>query len=380
MLKINMTQAKKLLPAYIAADKPVMLWGGPGIGKSGLARAVANIMGHELQDFRLLMREAVDVHGLPKDNGNGRMTWVYPEEIALASDDLPEKRIMFLDEINAAPSSVQTVAYQMLHERAIDNKALHKNLRFLAAGNRETDGAVANRMPTPLANRFGHIEVSADSESFVNWGSMNNVHPFVLSHIENSPQDLVVKSSKEYTSQKAFPSPRSWENASTVMRVLEAGRDLSDVGVIDDLTDVVASFVGEGIAANFRGYVQIGSKLPRTIDVVQGKAKAKKYELHEQYFISCGVLAYLNELRNWLVTHQPETSYAKTEKFSLYVDNTLKFCKDSFDAETLASFIGRFCHKDWYGFQFNPASAIQKEWAAWAFSGKEGAAALVFAN
>ncbi len=378
-IKTTMSGLKKILPLYIAANKPVMIWGGPGEGKSGVVRSVVEKCDADLQDFRLLMRDAVDIHGLPDKNANGRMTWAYPEEMPLATDKIDRLRVMFLDELPAAPTNVQTVAYQMLHERAIDNTPLHENVRFIAAGNREKDGAVSNRMPTPLANRMAHFDVSADLNSFLEWGHNSGVHPFVLAHLENSPQDLRVADEKEYITSKAFRSPRAWEYTSDVIH--EAMKNVTDLqdGDIDLMGDIVGSFVGEATATNFTGYMRVGSKLPRPGDIVTGKAKTKKYELHEQFFISCGVLAYLQEARKEL-ERKGEKAYYQNAQFSKFADNALGFAKDSFDAESLAAFINRFVGKDWYGFNFNPASNIQKEFAHWAFSGQDGAAKLIFAS
>jgi hypothetical protein len=377
MIKPTMSNLKSLLPLYIKANKPVMIWGAPGEGKSGLVRSVVESISADLQDFRLLMRDVVDVHGLPKEK-DGRMTWAYPAEMPLSSDKVDRLRVMFMDELPAAATSVQTVAFQMLHERAIDDQPLHENVRFIAAGNRERDGAVSNRMPTPLANRMAHFDVTADLPSWLNWGHNAGVHPFVLAHLENSPQDLRVADEKEYLTQKSFRSPRTWEYSSDVIKTLLTGVDEINDSHIDIMSDVVGSFVGTATAANFIGYIKVGSKLPKPADILAGKAKVKKYELHEQFFITCGVLATLAEHRKEL-EGKGEKAYQTNAVFSKNVDNLLGFVKDSFDAETLASFANRFIGKEWYGFHFNPQSKIQNEFARWLFAGKEGAAGLVFA-
>lgn len=378
MIKCSMSHVKKMIPLYIQANKPLMLWGGPGEGKSGLIRSVVDKMNAEMQDFRLLMRDAVDVHGLPEKNADGRMTWCYPAEMPLATDNIEKLRVMFLDELPAAPTNVQTVAYQMLHERAIDNTPLHDNVRFIAAGNRERDGAVSNRMPTPLANRMAHFDVSADSASWLEWGHSAGIHPFILAHLENSPGDLRVADEKEYTTSKAFRSPRSWEYTSDVINeYLKGVTNISD-GDIDMIGDIAGSFVGTPTAANLTGYIKVGAKLPKTQDILAGKVKKTDFKLHEQFFISCGVLAHLAEQRKMLETKG--VVYARDDEFSKSVDNLFNFVKEGFNAETLASFASRFSSKDWYGFQFNPDSKVQKEFTKWLYGGNDGAARLVFAK
>jgi len=379
MIKCSMSRLKQLLPVYIRADKPVMIWGAPGEGKSGLVKSVTEKIGADLQDFRLLLRDVVDVHGLPKMNDTGRMSWSYPEEIPLAVDDIKNTRVMFLDELPAAATSIQTVAYQMLHERAIDNTPLHKNVRFIAAGNRERDGAVSNRMPTPLANRMAHFDVTADVDSWLEWGHQKGIYAPLLAHIENSPQDLRVADEKEYLTKKAFRSPRSWEYASDVLKEAVGKVDSFTDGDYSMVEDIVGSFVDTPTAANFIGYMRVGHKLPKPADIVSGGAKGKKFELHEQFFISCGVLAHLAEQRKKMEVLNKESPIHQDPIFSGMVDNTVQFVRDSFDAETLASFAARFINKEWYGFKMNDQSPVQKEFAKWLFSAKDGAARLVFA-
>ena len=382
MIKTTFSQLKNLLPLYIRANKPVILWGGPGEGKSGFIRSIVEKMDYDLQDFRLLMRDAVDIHGLPKMNEVGRMGWALPEEMPLATDKIEKERVMFLDELPAAPTNVQTVAYQMLHERAIDNVALHENVRFIAAGNRERDGAVSNRMPTPLANRLAHFDVQADIKSFLEWGHGAGVHPFVLAHLENSSQDLRVSDEKEYTTSKAFRSPRTWEYSSDVIHEAMRGVEQINDTHIALLGDIVGSFVGTPTAANFTAYLSVGSKLPRPADIASGKAKHTKTELHEAYFISCGVLAHMADARKAVQAKGGDsaTHYHLDENFTKAMDNVLSYVKNTFEAEVLAAFINRMVGREFYSFTFNPSSAIQKEFAKWAFGGAEGEAKLIYAN
>jgi hypothetical protein len=157
------------------------------------------------------------------------------------------------------------------------------------------------------------------------------------------------------------------------------GVDGINESTIDLLGDVVGSFVGTPTAANFTGYLAVGSKLPRPADILAGKVSGKKFELHEEFFISCGILAMLQEQRKALET-KLGAKYYMDETFTKYVDNSFKFVKDSFDAETLAAFVNRFVGRESYAFTFNTESKAQKEWAKWLFSASEGASRLVYAN
>lgn len=54
--------------------------------------------------------------------------------------------ILLLDEISAAPQSVQAAAYQITLDRTIGEHKLPENCIVIAAGNRVTDKSVAYNM------------------------------------------------------------------------------------------------------------------------------------------------------------------------------------------------------------------------------------------
>ena len=77
--------------------------------------------------------------------------------------------ILFLDEISAAPQSVQAAAYQITLDRSVGEYRLPENCIVIAAGNRVTDRSVAYSMPKALANRLCHLEIRSDPGSWHDW-------------------------------------------------------------------------------------------------------------------------------------------------------------------------------------------------------------------
>ena len=86
--------------------------------------------------------------------------------------------ILFLDEISAAPQSVQAAAYQITLDRTIGEHKLPENCIVIAAGNRVTDKSVAYTMPKALANRLMHIEAVGNPASWIEWANLHGIHPF----------------------------------------------------------------------------------------------------------------------------------------------------------------------------------------------------------
>ena len=109
---INKGVDLKILPS-------VMLWGPPGVGKSQGVRELADILGEntgrktEVTDVGLLLFNPVDLRGIPTSNADKTLAvWLKPKIFQMDErDDIIN--ILFLDEISAAPPSVQTAAYSL---------------------------------------------------------------------------------------------------------------------------------------------------------------------------------------------------------------------------------------------------------------------------
>ena len=161
-------QLSKAYVALIQSNTPfktfpsVMLWGPPGVGKSqGIRQVAKNIAEQtgkkvEITDVRLLLFNPVDLRGIPTANEDKTLAvWLKPK-IFQMDDSTDVVNILFLDEISAAPQSVQAAAYQITLDRTVGEHTLPDNCIVMAAGNRVTDRSVAYAMhPTgdPSASR-----------------------------------------------------------------------------------------------------------------------------------------------------------------------------------------------------------------------------------
>ena len=262
---VTSVQARRSLLTAFRANRPVFLWGPPGIGKSELVEDIAQDLGGLMIDLRLGQMEPTDIRGIPFYNKEtGRMDWAPP--IDLPDEELASQYpmvLLFLDEMNSAPASVQAAAYQLILNRRIGRYRLPDNVRIVAAGNRESDKGVTFRMPTPLANRFVHQEMRVDFESWHAWAVQNNLHKDVVGYISFAKQDLYDFDAK--SASRAFATPRSWTFVSEL---------ISDEQIDEDTaTNLIAGTVGEGLAVKFMAHRKIASRMPNPIDILRGRVK-----------------------------------------------------------------------------------------------------------
>lgn len=262
---VTSTQARKSILTAFKAKRPIFLWGPPGIGKSELVEGITTELGGYMIDLRLGQMEPTDIRGIPYFNKDkGVMDWAPPVE--LPDEDTASQYpvvVLFLDELNSAPASVQAAAYQLILNRRIGKYRLPDNVVMVAAGNRESDKGVTYRMPTPLANRFVHQEMKVDFASWQEWAVMNKIHKDVVGYLSFAKQDLYDFDAK--SASRAFATPRSWSFVSQL---------LSDEATDDDtLTNLIAGTVGEGLAVKFMAHRKVASKMPNPQDILKGKVK-----------------------------------------------------------------------------------------------------------
>jgi MoxR-like ATPase len=221
-----------------------MIWGPPGIGKSSIVAQVAAAYGLECIDLRLSQLAPTDLRGLPVAE-NGRSHWFPPE--FLPSDGAG---VLFLDEINMAPPTMQGMAQQLILDRKVGSYTVPEGWFIWAAGNREEDRAAVFDMPAPLANRFLHVEVAPSFDDFKAYALARSLHEHVVAFLSFRPELL----HRSDGLQPAWPSPRSWEMASQLHQI-----------ELD-----VAAAVGAPAAAEFNAFVALYSQLPDLDRIMAG--------------------------------------------------------------------------------------------------------------
>src|SRR6188768_3070783 len=87
-IECTIAEAAELLEIMTEQNDAVMLWGGPGIGKSSIVHQLGKKRGRKVIDFRTNIREPVDVRGIPvPDLEAGVTRWLVPDELPNAERD-----------------------------------------------------------------------------------------------------------------------------------------------------------------------------------------------------------------------------------------------------------------------------------------------------
>jgi MoxR-like ATPase len=283
---------KEYLQKLITNKLPLstMIWGAPGIGKSSVVKQIADENRLQFIDLRLSQLAPTDLRGLPvaipanQENGNlGTSTW-YPPEFLPSSG----VGILFLDELNMAPPAMQGVAQQLILDRRVGAYQVPDGWYIWAAGNRKEDRASVFEMPSPLANRFLHLEVDVDFNSFKTYALGTGFHEQIIAFLSYRPSLLHKLNPQHHT----WPSPRSWEMASKLHSANLA----------------ISPAVGRETAAEFDAFVALYQNIPDLTLIIAGQGDHINFpkEPSARYATTIGLTVRANDAEeacnafNWL--------------------------------------------------------------------------------
>lgn len=278
MIKIRTSEIKDILRFFFRKrGAPVpFLHGKPGVSKSAQVKHLCKEFGFAMRDVRLAQMSAMDVRGLPVIDHTKKVTEWFPPNFLPIMESIQQMKeqgykglVLFFDELSSAVPAIQAAAYQILLDRASGDYVIPDiedfPIHMVAAGNNLRDGAVVQNMSTALKNRLAHYQVEVDADGFITYGLNNNMDPRVISYIKSFPQNLHVMPAKNDPSVYAFPTNRSWEFVSNMIK---------DETYSDTLHTLVAGVIGEAAAQEFSVHMQLADQLPDVDSVIERGVRA----------------------------------------------------------------------------------------------------------
>ncbi|WP_424216501.1 AAA family ATPase (plasmid) [Streptomyces sp. BI20] len=249
------------LALAVAADLPVLLLGEPGIGKTAALTRLADSLDLPLTTVIASVHEPTDFSGLPVLGEDPAVNGVPMAPPDWAVRLVREGRgLLFLDELSTAPPSVQAALLRVVLERRVGALTLPPGVRIVAAANPRASAADGWELSAPLANRFVHLAWVHDARVVVRglggtWprATLPALRPDRLPEAVAAARRAVCGllaarpalvhrlPSDEARRGGAWPSPRSWDAALTLVAFAHAAGSSREV-----LSLVVRGTVGDG--------------------------------------------------------------------------------------------------------------------------------------
>ena len=213
---------QKFMNLAIRANRPVLLHGRHGVGKSEVLAEVAASLRIQFVPIDLSLLEPVDLTGIP----SVRDGLTYPNPPAF----LPREGqgLLVFEELNRCERYVRVPCLQLLTARKLNSYTLPPGWLPCAAINDAGDGYEADELDPALLSRFVQIWVVPDVNEWTRWARAHQVHPKIVAFVEHTPGIF----------DDPDVNPRAWTYASDLLTAWEAAREDQDT-LVGALTGVL---------------------------------------------------------------------------------------------------------------------------------------------
>lgn len=275
----NIAQAKEeiihTVQAYTAKDekgnykiplvcqRPMLLMGPPGIGKTAIMKQIAREEKIGLVEYTLTHHTRQSAVGLPilkKKNFGGKeytvTEYTMSEIIASVYQCMEQQQvsegILFLDEINCVSETLAPTMLQFLQNKTFGTHRLPPGWVIVAAGNPERYNKSVREFDMVTLDRVRSMEIEADYKVWRAYAQKRQIHTAVLAYLDLKQENFYQIREKQEGS--CFVTARGWEDLSRILQVYEE----LEIPVTKELAE---EYIRDGeIAADFAGFYQLCRK------------------------------------------------------------------------------------------------------------------------
>ena len=268
-------QIRNAVTAYLTKDdlgnyvipvekqRPVLLIGPPGIGKTAIMEQLASELGIGLISYSMTHHTRQSAIGLPfisrRVYGGEEcdVTEYTMSEIIASVYDLMEETgvrqgILFLDEINCVSETLSPLMMQFLQYKVFGGHRLPEGWIVVTAGNPSEYNDSAREFDIVTLDRLKKIEVEPDFEAWKDYAVGARVHPAVLSFLQSRKNHFYHVETT--VSGKSIVTPRGWEDLSKMLQLYEQN------GISAD-EDLIVQYLQNGkTAREFSVYLDLFNK------------------------------------------------------------------------------------------------------------------------
>lgn len=259
-------------------QRPVLLLGAPGIGKTQIMEQAARECGVALVAYTITHHTRQSAIGLPfiskKEYGGKEYSateYTMSEIVASIYNRMSEtgltEGILFIDEINCVSETLAPAMLQFLQCKSFGNHEIPEGWVIVAAGNPPEYNKSVREFDVVTLDRVKKIMVEPDYQTWREYAYRENMHPAILSYLEL--RNNCFYRMETTIDGKQFATPRGWEDLSRMMGVYEnLGKNIT--------ADLVGQYIQhEQISEEFAEYYELYQKYQQDYqitEILQGKS------------------------------------------------------------------------------------------------------------
>ena len=222
-------------------QRPILLLGAPGIGKTQIMEQAARECGVALVAYSITHHTRQSAIGLPfiskKQYGGQEYSvteYTMSEIVASVYDKMEEtglsEGILFIDEINCVSETLAPAMLQFLQCKTFGNHAIPEGWVIVAAGNPPEYNKSVRDFDVVTLDRVKKIPVEPNLDVWKEYAYKEGIHPAILSYL-NLRNSYFYKMETTVEGRK-FATPRGWEDLSRIIQVYEQLKKTVDADLI----------------------------------------------------------------------------------------------------------------------------------------------------
>ena len=241
-------------------QRPILLMGLPGIGKTQVMEQIAKEMRIGLVSYTITHHTRQSAVGLPfiREKEYGGRTYSVTEytmsEIIASVYDKMEQTgnsegILFLDEINCVSETLAPAMLQFLQGKTFGTHKLPDGWIIVAAGNPPEYNKSVREFDVVTLDRLKKIDVEADFPVWKEYAYRQGIHQAVISYLDVRRENFC--RIENTVDGKRFATARGWEDLSRLIQVYEM------LGKTVDREVIFQYIQHRTIAKDFANYLEL---------------------------------------------------------------------------------------------------------------------------
>ena len=271
----------------VIRQRPLLLLGAPGIGKTQIMEQVANECGIGLVSYTIthLSSQTAERLLFIREKTYGEQTYSVTEytmsEIIASVYEKIEKGkkegILFIDEINCVSETLAPTMLQFLQCKTFGNQAIPEGWIIVAAGNPPEYNKSVRDFDMVTLDRVRCMNIEADLGVWKEYAREKRLNSAILSYLELRPKNFYRVEADVDGLQ--FVTARGWEDLSNLMDVYE------ELGIPVD-EEIIHEFLRhEDVAEDVSAYFDLYKKYQDDYgiaEILEGKVKPSVYARIDQ--------------------------------------------------------------------------------------------------